>query len=683
MGTPRFDFWQELNEHLLGHIFEQSLSDIVELKAGKTTPLGEKLAERKRHGIYYTSQILSDFLAASAIRALLDEEVPLKPTATDADAIGFLERRLKVLLALRIVDLAAGSGAFLVSAYREQLMELHRLQEALAALRAGAGTATQASLDVLVATRDQSNLLRESLFGADLLPQAVEIAKLALWLRSARKGELVADLGNNIVVADSLDVGELLKKLKGAPGSFDLVIGNPPWGGKLDPKLYKEVCDVLSVDRALEWDSWELFVLLALHCLRNGGRMALVLPDTIFSPEKERTRRVMVDSCQIEKLHSLGPGWFGKDVRMGTVVIQVRKGLPSGPADFHSVLLTGDLRKRVQAGELPLTQVEATFGRSIPQERCQASPTAEIEIFRARRDDDVMHVMNTNSLPLSGLCNRARGEEMSKAGLLWECPSCMKATVPGAKKKGGGYHSKKCPSCGTDLSEVNTKRKFLVEARLPTSNGKWVPFIDGDDITRRYKQVDPRKKMRADVADWKYKPESIYQKPKILIRQAGVGLFATLDETDAYCPQSIYIYRVAEDAAKEGYALEYALAALSSRTMAYYVFKRFSEVDPDRAHAKLTHARLATLPIPRVDFSDSAQKKKHDEIVERVRRILAGKAKLGDSDDLEIELSLRELWGLTGADGEYINGEFAHLPDSQIIRDLFPNGRPRPVPVAA
>ena len=168
----------------------------------------------------------------------------------------------------------------------------------------------------------------------------------------------------------------------------------------------------------------------------------------------------------------------------------------------------------------------------------------------------------------------------------------------------------------------------------------------------------------------------IYAAPKILIRQAGVGVWATFDETGAWCPQSVYLYRLKKEAVGQGYRHEFVLAALLSRTMAYYVFKRFGEVDPARAHAKLTHTRLEALPIPRVDFADSAQARIHDEIAMRAQRILDEDAPLGGPDDKAIELLLRQLWTLSAEDGAYINGEFAGLPPSQAIIDLFPDGVP-------
>jgi hypothetical protein len=682
-GLHEFDFWRELNEHLLGHIFEESLSDLVQLKSGAEVTLSEKLRERKEHGIYFTTQVLSDFLTASALDALFSQDEVDGSVETDA-ALEWIQLRMERLAGIRILDCACGSGAFLVSAYRELLKDFWRLSSAATLLRPVAGSGEQMTLDALQQQLTQASLLRNCLFGADLLPQAVEIAKLALWLRSARYGERVADLGDNIVAGDSLEFDGLLRRLKSTPGSFDLVVGNPPWGANLDPTAYADLCTQLGIAEAPEWDSWELFVLLSLELVKSGGRVALLVPDTIFSPEKERTRRLLLERTQIEKLHNFGPDWFGPKVRMGTCILQVKKeDSLVERADFSSVLLTGGLRRQVIRGEVPPSQIEARFSRTIPQERSLKSPTAEIEIFRSRTDDEIMSSMEAHSEPLAQICDRYRGEEMAKSGLLWVCPNCMHRTTPGRKLKGGNYDQKQCPNCGLLLTEKNVSLDYLVMRLVPdrapdamTAIEGTAFFIDGDDIAHRYVRVKPTKIIQRSIADWEYKPPFVYENPKILIRQAGVGLFATLDTTGAYCPQSVYIYRLKPENAR--YSHQYVLAALLSRTMAYYVFKRFAEVDPARAHAKLTHERLQNLPIPRLDFSRQADRQMRDRIVARVTSLLEGTAELGGTEDLEVEQDLRNLWGLTPEHGQHINGEFAQLPDSQVIRDLFPHGRVYP-----
>jgi hypothetical protein len=45
-------------------------------------------------------------------------------------------------------------------------------------------------------------------------------------------------------------------------GAFDLVIGNPPWGGDIAEESYERACEALEFEREPRWDSWELLTAL-------------------------------------------------------------------------------------------------------------------------------------------------------------------------------------------------------------------------------------------------------------------------------------------------------------------------------------------------------------------------------------------------------------------------------------
>lgn len=672
-GLHEYDFWSELNEHLLGHIFEQSLSDMGAVGTKGERTAAERLRERKKHGIFYTSSILSDFLADSAIEALLDESAPIGDSGDLDQSLG---GRLSALHDLRIIDLACGSGAFLVSAYHALLREYWRVRLSTEKVANPAGGPAP-DLFQAAAAADQASLLRQCLYGADILPQAVEIAKLALWLSSARNGEKVADLGANLVAADSLRIDCVLEALSLECGTVDLVIGNPPWGGEVTPEAYRLAAESLGIPSDERLDTWELFLLLGIHVLREGGRLSLVIPDSFFYSEKQRTRQRLLSMATVEKLHYLGPDWFGNQVRMGTVVIQARKGSPDRNTDIFCSVLAGDLRRQAIRGKIPLTQLESQMGHQVPMARVLDSETAEFQVFRGKEDDRIMERMVASSIAMGDLCERGRGEEVNKSGTLWVCPGCLAITTPGAKAKGGGYNEKACPTCGHILTAQNVQAARLT-ADLTGTPSSLLPYIDGDDINRRYQTVTPTKGLRTDVTGWAYKPCGLYASPKILIRQAGVGIVATLDLTNARCPQSVYVYRLLEEHASAGYAHEYVLAALLSRTMTYYVFKQFGEIDPAKAHSKLTHDRLQSLPIPRLDFADQRHRDIQAAIVADVRLLLAGTAALGGEEDGRVELQLRRLWGIAAVEGAYVNSQFYGLDNSQVVRDLFPAGPPKP-----
>lgn len=667
-GLYQFDFYGELGEHMLGRVFEASLSDVAELGTDSPSDLAQRLRERKRIGVFYTSEILADFLATHAITDAFEDSVLYEAKQTGKDSSD-TQLRLSVLSKLKILDPACGSGAFLVSSYRVLLdlfWKWHQLDE---------GEERSGSLLAGINAVQQSALLRDSIFGIDLLVQAVDIAKLALWLRSVRRSELVSDLSGNIVAADSLNMGDSLELIGLAAGSLDVVIGNPPWGGELDPDSYAKASEWLGLDESTKLDSWEIFVLLAIKALRPGGRLAFVLPDSLLYPDKAFIREILLSSTTIDRLHSLGPGWFGPEVRMGTLILEAKKSPPSDEHDIETLLLSGIHRKDAIFGRVPLTQLESQQSRFIPQGRSMRdAPEYPIEVFRDRKDDALIEKINANSLPLATLCDHGRGEEMAKEGRLWVCPSCLNPTVPGRKLKGGRLQDKNCPNCSLLLTENNVTTLDLIGSEKPGPGRE--PFIDGDDLAHRYQLITPTKSIAVEVPGWDQKDQNLYGGQKILIRQAGVGIVATLDLTGSICPQSLYIYRLKSEYSRSGLSHEYVLAALLSRTMSYVMFKRFGEVDPDKAHPKLTHARLAAFPIPKADFNDSNFRKCHDIIVDSVRSLLNGDETIGGEADRRIEQQLRDLWKISPDEGAYINGQFGDLPYGQAIRELFPQGRP-------
>jgi len=83
--------------------------------------------------------------------------------------------------------------------------------------------------------------LRNNLYGVDLQPEAVEIVQLSLWLRTARRGQMLADLSDNIVCGNSLTddpsvhpramnwEAQFPEVFSTETPGFDCIIGNPPW----------------------------------------------------------------------------------------------------------------------------------------------------------------------------------------------------------------------------------------------------------------------------------------------------------------------------------------------------------------------------------------------------------------------------------------------------------------------
>jgi len=95
-----YDFESELNVNILGHIFEQSISDIEEIKAsvaGET--FDKKRGKRKKEGVYYTPEYITRYIVDQAVGGWLAERKRelgaddlAELTAADFDSIKFYKK---------------------------------------------------------------------------------------------------------------------------------------------------------------------------------------------------------------------------------------------------------------------------------------------------------------------------------------------------------------------------------------------------------------------------------------------------------------------------------------------------------------------------------------------------------------------------------------------------------------
>src|SRR5690606_27094090 len=143
-GFGAWDFRDEVNVDVLGHLFERSITELEKLRVGglfaltggaageppngAPAPAMPRSAERKRFGIYYTPPAFTGLLVERTVDALARErfEDIAKALAVDPDtgrekagnpSPEYLKRGIDALRDLKIVDPACGSGAFLIRAY--------------------------------------------------------------------------------------------------------------------------------------------------------------------------------------------------------------------------------------------------------------------------------------------------------------------------------------------------------------------------------------------------------------------------------------------------------------------------------------------------------------------------------------------------------------------------------------
>jgi hypothetical protein len=170
-------------EHVLDYVPARSASTLELLSSGR----------RKATGSFYTPRSLTEYLARRTL-------APVVESAKAND-----------ILRLRILDPAMGSGAFLVAACRYLA---HAYEQAL--IRDGELSAA----DVADADRTEFRRLvaQRCLYGVDVNPMAVQLARLSLWLATLAGDRPLTFLDHHLRSGDSL-VGASLADLLRQPPS--------------------------------------------------------------------------------------------------------------------------------------------------------------------------------------------------------------------------------------------------------------------------------------------------------------------------------------------------------------------------------------------------------------------------------------------------------------------------------
>jgi len=212
---------------------------------------------------------------------------------------------------LRILDPACGSGIFLVKAF-QRLIHRWRRQHGRAPL-----------------VRDLKPLLAENVFGVDINSDAVRVASFSLYLAMAdaiepkhyvtREKVFPRLRGTRLIEADFFDETTNGTRTTDDAGTFDLVVGNAPWGDN----SIKSTSDVITMDvpasgrrkaktveltkaehwaQTNEWpvanhDIGPLFVSKGLQLVNDSGRVAMVQPAPPWlyqraNPAKELRKRL-------------------------------------------------------------------------------------------------------------------------------------------------------------------------------------------------------------------------------------------------------------------------------------------------------------------------------------------------------------------------------------------------------
>ncbi|MBR2168121.1 MAG: N-6 DNA methylase [Paludibacteraceae bacterium] len=348
-----YDYSTDVDVNILGHIFENSLNEIEEVTAQiNNSPNGQPapvLNRRKRDGVFYTPQYITKYIVENTVGKLcaekkaemgIDEQEYFadknRQTATKKRLLDQLTAYREWLLGITICDPACGSGAFLNAAL-QFLMAEHKLIDEMEAKLTGSE---------LIFPNIENSILENNLYGVDINEESVEIARLALWLRTAKPHRKLSSLNNNIkcgnsLISDPEIAGEKAFNWQAefpqvfAKGGFDVVIGNPPY---VSTNMQMASLEMATQRQAIidshryktliqKWDLYIPFIELGIRYLcKDKGRCSMIVPYPLTNQlYAQKSREMLLNEFSLYEVADLRGTKVFEDATVTSTIFFVQR----------------------------------------------------------------------------------------------------------------------------------------------------------------------------------------------------------------------------------------------------------------------------------------------------------------------------------------------------------------------
>jgi len=310
----QFDFTTEINDDIFGNIFERIMDD----------------ENRHDTGATYTPKIITKANSEYTICKYLSNG--------KAENIGGViyqykknpRKLINKLKDLKIVDPACGSGNFLLGVI-DVLKELYKCAY---------NRAYKKECDEL---QINQKIITNNIYGVDLNPEAIEIAKLSIYLKvitsEHKEHYKIEDISKHIKAGNSIITKEFNWK-KEFPevfeqGGFDIVIGNPPY-------VRHELITTLKEDLKEEYEVYQgrgdlyiYFFEKAIKLLKENGVMGFICSNTYTTAGfAKKLRTFMLQNTILKYNDHTGEKLFNAAVDTSSIFIQKNK-----PTKDHEILI--------------------------------------------------------------------------------------------------------------------------------------------------------------------------------------------------------------------------------------------------------------------------------------------------------------------------------------------------------
>jgi len=591
----RYNF-NALDADVLGTAYEQYLGHVVAVGVDETH-VEEKRTKRKSQGIYYTPTFVTKYIVQQTVGTYLDEHGyhPSKP--------------------LRVLDMACGSGSFLIEAFDV-------IDDFVAKQR---GHAQRGEVDFHDRMR-QLEVLENCIYGVDKDKQAVEVARLNLLLRGLHSREKLPML-ENIAHGNSLhqetfedSFSQVMKE-----GGFDVIVGNPPYVriqtlDKTEVEFFNQNFESATGN----YDIYVLFVERAMQLLKPGGVMGFILPNKFMQSDYGMgLRKILSEQKVVAQVLDFGDAQVFQGASTYTCVLILRK---QNNPDFEYTLVPDPTTiitntphfHKIDSNKLNSNAWAFSVGANsnITERLIGAYPSlgelaSKIYVGLQTSADTVFLFKKFSKLGKDRLTVESKA--LSKFVEIEK--DLLKPVIRSGEI--GRYFA--TPSA-----------LVLFPYKLEGKNAVLIPEKElKKDYPLTWKYLKENKELLENREHGKFKESGWYQlypknlnlweQPKLMLPYMVTRLAAHLDETD-----NCYFVNVTTGGfgvtLKDSSLLKYVTGLLNSKLLDFLFRSQATKFHGGYFGANKQF--IENLPIRRIDFAKTAEKSAHDEIVKLVKKML-------------------------------------------------------------
>lgn len=231
----------------------------------------------------------------------------------------FMADMVKPQLGDQVLDPACGTGGFLVCALENMRRQVKNPAE-----------------------RD---ILQRSIRGIEKKPLPHSLAVTNLILHGIEVPEIVH--GNALTQKPLASYTE--------PERVAVILTNPPFGGMEEPGVEQNFPQKFRTK-----ETADLFLVLIMRLLKEGGRAAIVLPDGSLFGEgvKTRIKEQLLDTCNLHTIVRLPNGVFAPYTGINTNLLFFEKGRPTTETWYFEHPLPGDRKQYSKTRPIELKEFE-------------------------------------------------------------------------------------------------------------------------------------------------------------------------------------------------------------------------------------------------------------------------------------------------------------------------------------